>query len=255
MFRNLNSTDQEAGSPTEAAVLREHARRLAENHLECQPPDSVHLCLLTLVDRGDEEALRVIPIAVSEICSDHLRKSTAIDVKFNGVQEHVTGLAQALHQPIHVSEQLSGRYVRIGSVKLPLEGTHASWIATIEHVAKNVLRLFDRFGDRLAPGRARKSEDSPALPITRPGALYEIAGRVRPNDLAPEREPGPVRLRDAHDPVSGHAVPQPSPLGDQRPSDDTREGRRTPPRRGLLDLCSRATRVWRTQSLPPDDPA
>jgi hypothetical protein len=58
------------------------------------------------------------------------------------------------------------------------------------------------------PCRACKPEDAPALRITRPHPLYEITRCVRPNDLAPEREPGPVRFRDAHDPVSRHAVPK-----------------------------------------------
>src|SRR5262245_10998255 len=61
---------------------------------------------------------------------------------------------------------------------------------------------------RLAPSRACKSEDSPALRINLPEALCEVSGRIRPNDLAPEREAGPVRLRDSNDPVSRHAVPQ-----------------------------------------------
>src|SRR5262245_3172462 len=61
---------------------------------------------------------------------------------------------------------------------------------------------------RLAASRACKSEDSPALQVNLPAALDEISGRIRPNDLAPEREAGPVRLRDSNDPVSRHAVPQ-----------------------------------------------
>jgi hypothetical protein len=58
------------------------------------------------------------------------------------------------------------------------------------------------------PRRACKPEDAPALGITRPHSLYEITTCVRPNDLAPEREAGPVRFRDAHDPVPWHAVPK-----------------------------------------------
>ena len=56
-----------------------------------------------------------------------------------------------------------------------------------------------------SPGCAGKPEDPPAL---RAHALYEISRRVRPNDLAPEWEPGPVRFRDAYDPMSRYRVPK-----------------------------------------------